>query len=355
MRAPTHNSLASVLVLLLVPNVAAEAQSNTAHGDDCTLSVYGGFEQETIGNCNSSLSPSATNINPSSLHVSRNFECANDCQVANVGSLGIHIQSDCRYQANSGDGWQECSYSFGSEGYQGDLRYSIVGHDGLWVSSQVCSNGTRQHSSVSCFHCGHPCEEPVLISLRDSDYQLTGMGGGVRFDLSGDGELQSIPWTASDSDDAFLVLDRNGNGRIDNGIELFSHVTPQPEPPEGEVPHGFRALAVYDGALNGGNGDGQISAQDAIFPFLRLWLDADHDGSTDAGELLGLDEADLTAISLDYTDAHEHRDEFGNIFKFSATAVFNDARNVQAWVVYFNLESCLACDTDSQDGAETVE
>ena len=245
--------------------------------------------------------------------------------------------------------------SFGTEGYQGDLRYSIIGHDGKWVSSQVCSNGSRKHSSVSCFHCGHPCEEPVLVSLRDNDYRLTGMAGGVSFDLSGDGELQSIPWTASDSDDAFLVLDRNGNGRIDSGIELFSHVTPQPDPPEGEVPHGFRALAVYDSALNGGNGDGEISSQDAIFPFLRLWLDADHDGSTDAGELLGLDEAGLAAISLDYTDAHEHRDEFGNVFKFSTTAVFADARNVQAWVVYFNLESCLACDDDSQHGEETVE
>jgi len=355
MKAPTHCVSASALVLLLVPYATAEAQSNTAHGDDCTLSVYGGFEQEVLGNCNSSLSPSATNVVPSGLQVSRNFECANDCQLANSGSLGIYIESDCRYQANSGAGWQECPYSFGSEGYQGDLRYSIIGHDGKWISSQVCSNGGRKHASVSCFHCGHPCEEPVLISLRDADYRLTGMAGGVSFDLSGDGQLQSIPWTAPDSDDAFLVLDRNGNGTIDSGTELFSHVTPQPDPPEGEVPHGFRALAVYDSALNGGNGDGEISAQDAIFPFLRLWLDTDHDGSTDAGELLGLDEAGLARISLDYTDTHEHRDEFGNVFKFSTTAVFADARSVQAWVVYFNLESCLACDDDSQHDEETVE
>ena len=182
------------------------------------------------------------------------------------------------------------------------------------------------------------------------------MANGVRFDLSGDGVLQRLPWTAVGSDDAFLVLDRNQNGRIDSGLELFSHVSPQPKPPEGEVPHGFRALAVFDDSLNGGNNDGKISDQDAIFPSLRLWLDADHDGLTDAGELLGLNAVGLSSISLDYTDAAEHRDEFGNIFKFSAPVSFADERSVDAWVVYFNLEGCSACDIHPDpDVGDTIE
>jgi hypothetical protein len=179
-----------------------------------------------------------------------------------------------------------------------------------------------------CLHC-----TPILLDVNGDGFALTDAPGGVRFDLDGDGAPELISWTAASADDAFLVLDRNADGKIDNGAELFGNVTPQP--PSNE-PNGFLALSLYDRPDYGGNADRQINRDDAVFQFLRLWQDANHNGLSEPGELRGLAASGVVAISVEYKES-KRADEFGNQFRYRAKVY--DARHEQmnrwAWDVFF--------------------
>jgi hypothetical protein len=79
--------------------------------------------------------------------------------------------------------------------------------------------------------------------------------------------------------------------------------------------NGFNALAVFDRPENGGNGDGQITSEDAIWPRLKIWVDANHDGISQPSELLTLDQAGVQAISLSYSPS-KWFDAYGNRFRY---------------------------------------
>ena len=75
------------------------------------------------------------------------------------------------------------------------------------------------------------CYSPIIIDTRGAGFHLTSAEDGVVFDIVGDGHPIRIAWTAADSGTAFLALDRNHNGKIDNGKELFGNFTAQPPLP----------------------------------------------------------------------------------------------------------------------------
>lgn len=164
---------------------------------------------------------------------------------------------------------------------------------------------------------------------------MTNAQNGVMFAPGRNSDKIQTGWTAANSDDAWLALDRNGNGMIDNGAELFGNATPQPAPPEGTLKNGFLALAKYDKLQQGGNSDGIISQQDEIFSSLRLWQDMNHNGISEAGELHTISEMGLRSIELDYKESRRE-DAHGDKFKYRAKV--RDTHGAQlgrwAWDVF---------------------
>ncbi len=205
--------------------------------------------------------------------------------------------------------------------------------DDFWLSNEEPEPGSPDGDDANednqCVEeCGPGGTTPVVISLADERYELTPILGGVVFDIDADGNRDRVAWTVGGSDDAFLVLDRNANGIIDDGSELFGGVTPQPA---SEEPNGFAALAVFDAQANGGDPDGYITPSDAVFELLRLWLDDNHDGVSDVGELLTLSDAGILFLDLAYGESRKV-DDYGNEFRFWSL-VGRESDLVHAWDV----------------------
>jgi hypothetical protein len=196
-------------------------------------------------------------------------------------------------------------------------------------------DGCSEDSDCTCsYNCDDgTCTEldPIILDLTGHGYQLTSAPNGVGFDFYGTGSPIQMSWTAAGWEGGFLALDRNGNGKIDNASELFSNLTPQPTS-AGKRANGFLALAVYDLPANGGNGDGWIDAQDAIFSKLVIWIDKNHNGISEPDELLTMKQAGIQAISLKYS-LSQWRDAFGNTFRFNAPSRTNTSPNQAVWDV----------------------
>ncbi|HWF93173.1 MAG TPA: hypothetical protein VN684_12865 [Terriglobales bacterium] len=158
---------------------------------------------------------------------------------------------------------------------------------------------------------------PIVIDTDGSGFHLTSAANGVSFDFFGDGSHIQIAWTAQGSTNGWLALDRNGNGVIDSAKELFGNITEQPISGD---PNGFLALAVFDQPKEGGNGDGVIDDNDAIWPALRVWIDANHDGVSQPNELYTLEQVGISAINLKYTESRR-TDQYGNVFRYKGRLV----------------------------------
>jgi hypothetical protein len=154
---------------------------------------------------------------------------------------------------------------------------------------------------------------PLVFDLDGDGIGTTAVDvSPVYFDLDADGAVDELGWIAPRTPDAFLWLDLNANGAVDNGAELFGNFTQLPDGQRAE--NGFEALAQYDLPELGGNGDGRINSDDNIWLRLALWSDWNHDGLTLRSEITPLSESGVIAISLRYTP-RGWIDEQGNLHR----------------------------------------
>lgn len=206
-------------------------------------------------------------------------------------------------------------------------RISITGIEGLAQRQAAFSLTVQQAQSggggggcparivpTRCIAGQDCCPSPIVIDVDGNGYDLTGPRDGVVFDIDASGHPEHVAWTSTGSDDAWLALDRNGNGIIDDATELFGDHTAQPP---SDHKNGFLALAVFDDPANGGNGDGWISDADLVYSTLRLWVDRNHNGISEPEELHGLPELGIAAIGLEFRTSRRV-DEHGNAFSYRA-------------------------------------
>jgi hypothetical protein len=161
---------------------------------------------------------------------------------------------------------------------------------------------------------------PILIDTRGTGYQLGPLTDCVNFDL-GDGTVRCYSWPVAGSGNGWLALDRNHNGKIDNGLELFGNYTDQQD---SKMANGFIALEEFDKPENGGNLDNQIDQNDAIYPQLLVWIDENHDGISQPNELHKLSDLGIRSIST-IAEHDDKVDQYGNDFRYTAPILLQNS------------------------------
>lgn len=151
--------------------------------------------------------------------------------------------------------------------------------------------------------------DPLALDLNGDGLQTSGVAQGILFDINGDGSKEQTSFVSGG--DAFLAYDRNGNGVIDSGKELFGD--------NNGYRHGYAELAAYDD-----NQDGKINDADAIYDKLQL-LSVDQQGRQ---QLQSLKDAAIASISLDYTDSNYAINQYDSITQLGQFAYDNGQSGV---------------------------
>lgn len=170
---------------------------------------------------------------------------------------------------------------------------------------------------------------PLVIDLDNDGVETMSQAANVYFDHDKNGVAERTGWV--NKDDGLLVLDRNHDGLINDGGELFGNNT---ELNNGSnAANGYEALAEMDT-----NDDGIINAQDAEFENLRVWQDINSDGISQQNELFKLEDIGINSISVDYT-AISTSDGNGNVIKQISTANLADGTEIDTADVWFGINT----------------
>ena len=167
---------------------------------------------------------------------------------------------------------------------------------------------------------------PIVLDLDGDGVETTGLNDGAYFDHDKNGFAEKIAWAGSD--DGLLAWDKNGDGIINDGAELFNVTMPDGTPAQ----NGFQVLTALDD-----NKDGKIDVNDAIWNQLRIWRDIDGDGYSASDELFTLDELGIQSINTSYTTS-TYIDENGNEHRQVGSYTRTDGTVLTATDVWFQTD-----------------
>lgn len=198
----------------------------------------------------------------------------------------------------------------------------FCGEFGLYANNPPIDSPIDCGFAVVPFECNN---DPLLIDLGRDGIHLGQAGVGVYFDMNADGLATPMQWVRPNGNEAFLVRDINNNGIIDDGSEMFGNGTVEVNALQYKLPitslyntseitttsNGFEALSQYDLLTNGGDNDGFISKNDAIWFELQLWLDSNADAITTPDELISLEQFGINKLDID-AKFNGRRDGGGN-------------------------------------------
>ncbi len=196
-------------------------------------------------------------------------------------------------------------------------------------SGEVEETGSSQGDSSSSITC---TGSPLALDLGNDGLAVSSPAAGVQFDLVGRGPVQTA-WLGAG--DAFLALDRDNNGRIDGGHELFGEGQNLEERPS---ENGFAALSLIDSKRHGGNEDGVVDEKDSLFSRLTLWADRNHDGISQKAELNSLRKAGIKELRLKPSYQTDAIDAYGNDLGLRGVFVRKDGTEGKLIDVYFSFQ-----------------
>ena len=177
-----------------------------------------------------------------------------------------------------------------------------------------------------------PPRDPLAIDLnRDGTHTLK-LNGALNFDIDGNGFKEATGWISPE--DAFLAYDRNENGIIDDGTELFGDKTVTNTTfgyTSKTAANGFEALKAFDS-----NNDNIIDEKDEKFDKLLLWQDKNSNAVTDKGELKTLREHNIKSIDLNYKNINSTNN--GNFIRQTSKVMFNDGTTTTADDIWFSVD-----------------
>ncbi|KJZ37687.1 calcium-binding protein, partial [Pseudomonas fluorescens] len=175
---------------------------------------------------------------------------------------------------------------------------------------------------------------PLVLDLDGDGVETLSSTNGIHFDHDGNGFAETTGWVGKD--DGLLVWDRNGNGQIDDGSELFGSYSKLTSGQN--AANGFVALADLDS-----NHDGKVDSTDVDFGKLRVWKDGDSDAEVDSGELLSLGEVNVDSLSVSYV-GQDKMDAQGN--KVLQVGTFIDVSGVSRELsdIWFGIDGSRTID-----------